>query len=154
MTRFYQNLLGRRAGLLQPLPKAVALDEAKRWLRELTADEAGTELAALDRGTVRPLAKADGPAPRAAASSPQPSGVRPYAHPYYWAAFILIGDPIERDPRPDRAPRLWHHCRLASSRAWIDCSGPEERLVPGVEWLAELGKPLTEEPNDETRRAR
>jgi tetratricopeptide (TPR) repeat protein len=94
MTRFYQNLLGKRSGLSQPLPKAEALDEAKHWLRNLTADQAGTELAALERGTVRPLVEdADGPAPRAAASSPQPAGVRPYAHPYYWASFILIGDP-------------------------------------------------------------
>jgi tetratricopeptide (TPR) repeat protein len=94
MTRFYQNLLGKRPGLSQPLPKAAALDEAKRWLRNLTVDEAGTELTALDRGTVRPLVdEVDGPAPRAASSSPQPAGVRPYAHPYYWASFILIGDP-------------------------------------------------------------
>jgi hypothetical protein len=94
MTRFYQNLLGKRSGLSQPLPKAEALDEAKRWLRELTVDETGTELAALDRGTVRPLVdEAEGPAPRAASSSPQPAGARPYAHPYYWASFILIGDP-------------------------------------------------------------
>src|SRR5262249_40356029 len=93
MTRFYQNLLGRRPGLSQPLPKAAALDEAKRWLRELTVDEAGTELATLERGTVRPLVKeVDGPPPRAAAA-PKPAGVRPYAHPYYWASFILIGDP-------------------------------------------------------------
>src|SRR5262249_38968343 len=93
MTRFYQNLLGRRAGLSQPLPKAEALDEAKRWLRELTMEEVGPELAALDRGTVRPLAQADGPTPRAASSASKPAGVRPYAHPYYWASFILIGDP-------------------------------------------------------------
>jgi CHAT domain-containing protein len=94
MTRIYQNLLGRRPGLSTPLPKAAALDEAKRWLRELTVDEVGTELAALDRGTVRPrVEEVDGPAPRAAASAPKPAGVRPYAHPYYWAAFILIGDP-------------------------------------------------------------
>ena len=93
MTRFYQNLLGRRGWLTAAMPKAEALDEAKHWLRELTTDEVGTELAALDRGTVRPLARVDGPAPRAASSAPQPSGVRPYAHPYYWAAFILIGDP-------------------------------------------------------------
>src|SRR5262249_36374757 len=52
MTRFYQDLLGRRAGLTGPLPKAEALDEAKRWLRELTGDEVGGELAALDRGPV------------------------------------------------------------------------------------------------------
>jgi CHAT domain-containing protein len=93
MTRFYQNLLGQRPGLSRPLPKAVALDEAKRWLRELTVDEVGGELAALDRGPVRPLAKADGPASSTASSALQPAGVRPYAHPYYWAAFLLIGDP-------------------------------------------------------------
>jgi len=90
MTRFYQNLLGKRPGLSQPLPKAAALDEAKHWLRNLNAEEVGTELAALDRGTVRPLALVDGPAPRAAS---KPAGVRPYGHPYYWASFILIGDP-------------------------------------------------------------
>ena len=93
MTRFYQNLLGKRPGLSRPLPEAAALDEAKRWLRELTVDEVGSELAALDRGPVRPLAKADGPASHTASSAPQPAGVRPYAHPYYWASFILIGDP-------------------------------------------------------------
>ena len=94
MTRFYQNLLGKRPGLSQPLPKADALDEAKRWLRELTVDEAGTELAALERGTVRPLVdEAEGPPPRAGSSTPQLAGLRPYAHPYYWAAFILVGDP-------------------------------------------------------------
>jgi CHAT domain-containing protein len=93
MTRFYQNLLGRRTGLSQPLPKADALDEAKHWLRTLTVDEAGTELAALERGPVRPLVvESGGPALRAASSAPQPTGVRPYAHPYYWSAFILIGD--------------------------------------------------------------
>jgi CHAT domain-containing protein len=93
MTRFDQNLLGKRPGLSQPMPKAAALDEAKHWLRNLKADEVGRELAALDRGTVRPLAKADGPASKAAPSTPKPAGARPYAHPYYWAAFILIGDP-------------------------------------------------------------
>jgi CHAT domain-containing protein len=93
MTRFYQNLLGRRAGLTGPLPKAAALDEARRWLRGLTADEVGGALAALDRGPERPLAKVDGPAPRDRSSAPGPTGVRPYAHPYYWASFLLIGDP-------------------------------------------------------------
>jgi CHAT domain-containing protein len=94
MARFYQNLLGKRPGLGKPMPKAEALDEAKRWLRDLTADEAGSERAALDRGTVRPLVdQADSPAPRAGSSTAQPAGVRPYAHPYHWASFILIGDP-------------------------------------------------------------
>ncbi|HZW34604.1 MAG TPA: CHAT domain-containing protein, partial [Isosphaeraceae bacterium] len=93
MTRFYQNLLGQRPGLSGPLPKAAALDEARRWLRELTVDEVGSELAALDRGTKRLLAKAAGPASHPASAAPQPAVVRPYAHAYYWAAFILIGDP-------------------------------------------------------------
>jgi CHAT domain-containing protein len=26
-------------------------------------------------------------------STPKATGVRPYAHPFYWASFILIGDP-------------------------------------------------------------
>jgi CHAT domain-containing protein len=51
-------------------------------------DEVGTELAALDRGPVRPLAKGSGTTPRSSAVG----GLRPYAHPYYWASFILIGD--------------------------------------------------------------
>ena len=94
MTRFYQNLLGRRPGLSQPLPKAAALDEAKHWLRNLTAGEVGSELATLERGTVRPLVdETEGPAPRDTSSTPKAAGVRPYAHPYYWASFILIGDP-------------------------------------------------------------
>jgi CHAT domain-containing protein len=93
MARFYQDLLGQRPGLGTPLSKAAALDEAKRWLRRLTAEELGTELAALERGPVRPLAAADGPAPRTASSPARLTGVRPYAHPYYWASFILIGDP-------------------------------------------------------------
>ena len=57
------------------------------------AEEVGGELAALERGPVRPLAKVDDPAPRDPSSPPGPTGVRPYAHPYYWASFILIGDP-------------------------------------------------------------
>jgi CHAT domain-containing protein len=85
MKRFYQNLLGRRAGLDHPLPKAEALADAKHWLRGLNVDEAtrlGAGLPAAKR-----LAKVSGP-PRPAAGS-----IRPYEHPYYWAAFILIGDP-------------------------------------------------------------
>jgi CHAT domain-containing protein/Tfp pilus assembly protein PilF len=93
MTRFYQNLLGRRAGLSQPLQKAEALDEAKHWLRNLRADQIGGELAALERGTVRPLAPGGGQAPHDTSPTPRPAGVPPYAHPYYWASFVLVGDP-------------------------------------------------------------
>ncbi len=93
MARFYQNLLGRRPGLSKPLPKAEALREAKAWLRNLTADEVGSELAALDRGAPRKLAKDSGGAAQGASPSAETGGVRPYAHPYYWAAFVLVGDP-------------------------------------------------------------
>jgi Tfp pilus assembly protein PilF len=81
MTRFYQNVLGKRAGLDKPMPKAEALREAKEWLRGLSSAEVDKGLADLPRG--EPIEK---PPARTA-------GVRPYGHPYYWAGFILIGDP-------------------------------------------------------------
>jgi tetratricopeptide (TPR) repeat protein len=93
MVRFYQNLLGRRSGLSGPLPKAEALREAKVWLRNLTADEVGSELAAQDRGEPRKLAKDSGGAAQGASPSANSGEVRPYAHPYYWAAFVLVGNP-------------------------------------------------------------
>jgi tetratricopeptide (TPR) repeat protein len=84
MERFYQNLLGKRAGLTKPLPKAEALHEAKQWLRCLPADEAEKLGAALPGG--KRVGKTAVP-PDAALKAG-----RPYEHPYYWAAFILIGD--------------------------------------------------------------
>jgi CHAT domain-containing protein/tetratricopeptide (TPR) repeat protein len=80
MTRFYQNLLGERHGLPNPLPKAKALDEAKEWLRGLSIAEAGTDLGRIERGVPR-------------SKQGEPVSGRPFEHPYYWAAFILIGDP-------------------------------------------------------------
>jgi CHAT domain-containing protein/Flp pilus assembly protein TadD len=80
MTRFYQNLLGRRPGLTQPMPKAAALAEAKRWLRGLTSED----VARLDREL---------PGTRGSATAAPPTETHPYAHPNYWASFILVGDP-------------------------------------------------------------
>ena len=40
MERFYENLLGQREGLKQPLGKAPALAEARDWLRRLPREEA------------------------------------------------------------------------------------------------------------------
>jgi tetratricopeptide (TPR) repeat protein len=80
MVRFYQNLLGKREGLKKPMEKAEALREAKAWLRGLSAKEVKVAVASLPRGKVVPR-------------KPAPKGGRPYAHPYYWAGFILIGDP-------------------------------------------------------------
>ncbi len=93
MTRFYQNLLGKRPALSKPMPKAEALQEAKQWLRSLTVDQIDGELAALQRGEVRPLAKDSGATSGTAPSSPKLTGNRPYDHPYFWAAFVLVGDP-------------------------------------------------------------
>jgi CHAT domain-containing protein len=81
MVRFYQNLLGKRNGLKNALGKAEALREAKEWLRNLSAKEAKVAVASLPRGKVVPR-------------KPAGKGSKPFAHPYYWAGFILIGDPL------------------------------------------------------------
>ncbi len=94
MRRFYQNLLGKRDGLDKPLPKAEALREAKDWLRDLRRSELEELAGKLAEGVVRakeePLAQNP---PRKAARPALPAGDRPFAHPRYWAPFILIGDP-------------------------------------------------------------
>jgi tetratricopeptide (TPR) repeat protein len=92
MTRFYQNLLGRRPGLSKEMAKAEALQEAKEWLRTLTVNQVEGELAALERGDVRPLARIKGAPARKEAPPPKFSLIKPYHHPYYWAAFVLVGD--------------------------------------------------------------
>jgi tetratricopeptide (TPR) repeat protein len=92
MARFYQNLLGKRDGLKAPLPKAEALHEAKRWLRTLPRAEVEALAGQLARGSVR----ADDEEPGKPATPRQttlPAGDTPFAHPRFWAAFILIGDP-------------------------------------------------------------
>jgi len=53
MDRFYQNMVGKRDGLTKPMGKAAALDEAKRWLRELSGEEALRLMAALTNGAGR-----------------------------------------------------------------------------------------------------
>jgi len=89
MARFYANLLGRRPGLKKPMPKSEALHEAKTWLRSLKEDQVSPTLEELQRGGPRPLVTASSP-PR---SRTEEKGHRPYSHPNYWAAFILVGDP-------------------------------------------------------------
>ena len=85
MTRFYENILGTRPGLQGPLPKAVALHEAKIWLRRLTADQVTRLTSSQDSGGTAAVAKTDAAAAHA--------NDRPFEHPAYWAAFILIGTP-------------------------------------------------------------
>jgi tetratricopeptide (TPR) repeat protein len=91
MVRFYENLLGKRRGT-KPLGRAVALKEAKDWLRRLPREEAEKLVASLASGRLRGSLVA---VPPVAGDKPPvlPAGDRPYEHPYYWAAFILVGDP-------------------------------------------------------------
>jgi CHAT domain-containing protein len=82
MLRFYENLLGVRPGLPQPMSKADALREAKAWLSQLSARAAAKFLLGLE-----PDASPTSAAPAL------PPGERPFEHPSFWSAFILIGDP-------------------------------------------------------------
>jgi CHAT domain-containing protein len=95
MQRFYANLLGVRPGLSRPLPKAEALGEAKAWLRGLSRADAASLAAHLSGGEARgkdaPMRKEVSPA--SSEQGPDPGDDRPYSHPYYWAAFVLVGDP-------------------------------------------------------------
>jgi CHAT domain-containing protein len=115
MVRFYQNLLGKRAGLLAPLSKVEALAEARRWLRDLSAKEVKAIIERVPRGKAArawPEFREGGGRPAggltqrrsrltlpnlllAPAEKPVPlrKEAKPFAHPYYWAAFVLIGDP-------------------------------------------------------------
>jgi CHAT domain-containing protein len=96
MQRFYQNLLGQRDGLTAPLPKAKALEEAKQWLRNLTATEATALTAQLTGGVARSTRtekKFKLPQPSTPAEVAAADDYKPYARPHYWSAFILIGEP-------------------------------------------------------------
>src|SRR5262249_5854598 len=96
MTRFCQNLLGKREGVKAPMAKAAALAEAKKWLRNLSSEEALKLTAAAINGVTRGTRGKDeelnlvvpGVDPKQPAA-----GVKPFAHPRFWAAFVLIGEP-------------------------------------------------------------
>jgi CHAT domain-containing protein len=91
MDRFYRNLLGQREDGSPRMGKAAALREAKQWLRTLPASEALGRLGRLTQGITR----GDRPAREVMTALPKPpEGVKdyaPYAHPRYWAAFVLFG---------------------------------------------------------------
>jgi CHAT domain-containing protein len=93
MERFYANLLGHRPGFSGAMPQAEALAEAKAWLRGLDAPEAA-RLAAAWAGSERGT-KTTRPQPARPVRPPTsaPAAGYPYDHPYYWAAFVLVGDP-------------------------------------------------------------
>jgi tetratricopeptide (TPR) repeat protein len=94
MQRFYANLLGARPGISGPMPKAEALTEAKSWLRGLRGEEVATLAAKLAGGEARAAGAARRkPAVRVLGAPAGAADDWPYAHPYYWAAFVLMGDP-------------------------------------------------------------
>jgi CHAT domain-containing protein/tetratricopeptide (TPR) repeat protein len=93
MLRFYQKVLGKRGDGKKPLGRAEALHEAKRWLRTLSRSEAEKALAKLTGGLARGQRGKLGRLPDRKEDAPRNSVDRPFEHPYYWAAFVLIGDP-------------------------------------------------------------
>jgi CHAT domain-containing protein len=91
MTRFYENLMGSRPNQKDPMSKAKALAEAKSWLRNLRAEEAEQVSGGLIRGLDTDTARGNKRSVPAKQSD-APAASNPYAHPYYWAPFILVGD--------------------------------------------------------------
>jgi tetratricopeptide (TPR) repeat protein len=89
MVRFYENLLGKRPELKAPLGRAEALREAQTWLRDLRRSEVEALAKALTGG---PLRGSKAPL-NVVKRKETDSDDRRYAHPYYWSAFMLIGDP-------------------------------------------------------------
>ena len=83
MQKFYKNL---KVGQT----KSTSLRNAKAWLRNLTAHEleeiskSDPHFAQLTRGVGQAVTATKG----------QQVDNKPFAHPYYWPAFVLTGDPL------------------------------------------------------------
>jgi Flp pilus assembly protein TadD len=82
MDRFYRNLLEKK------MTKAEALHESKNWLKNLSVTEATDRLGVLAEGVSR-----GGKTARDVVSALPKDTTKPFEHPKYWAAFILIGSP-------------------------------------------------------------
>jgi CHAT domain-containing protein len=94
MQRFYANLLGKRPSLTRPMSKAEALREAKVWLRTLRRKEALALATELADGVQRAKGgKARQPAELIPTSPSHGENDCPYEAPYYWATFVLAGNP-------------------------------------------------------------
>lgn len=93
MVRFYENLLGKREGLKVGMGKAAALEEARRWLRELPRAEAERLAAAYAGGELRGTVGKATPVVKGVEGVKVSVGDRPFGHEFYWAAFVVMGDP-------------------------------------------------------------
>lgn len=86
MQRFYENWTGSEGA---PMPIGDALDEAKSWLRTASRRALrvyGSELLASGASREPGSEKLEG-------TAILPETLTPYADPYYWAGFVLFGDP-------------------------------------------------------------
>jgi hypothetical protein len=92
MLRFYENLLGTRKGS-KAVGRAQALAEAKAWLRRLDRKEAQALAGALVKGSLTATRASEVELNVKADGVKLPAGERPFAHPAFWAAFTLLGDP-------------------------------------------------------------
>jgi CHAT domain-containing protein len=91
MVRFYENLLGKRKELKRGMMRAKALAEAQNWLRDLPRKRAHELAARLGGGMLRGTEK-EALVVVKGKGAKLPVGEKPFAHPYYWAAFVLVGD--------------------------------------------------------------
>lgn len=113
-------------GLGRPLGKAAALAEAKRWLSQLEVAEATRlvqELPVGSRGT------------EVSRAAPLVHG-RPFAHPYYWASFILIGEPGDLSAAVAVFPAAPEPVGPVAGRMswWCAAGGTVSLLVIGLIW--------------------
>ncbi len=102
MQRFYENLLGRydearntpgrefQAGT--PLPKVEALREAKLAIRSMTWEQVQRRSGISEEAFTRYRTSRSGFGTTTAPRGELEEGL-PFEHPYYWAAFVLLGDP-------------------------------------------------------------
>ncbi len=74
------------------LPRAEALAEAQKWLAGLKREEALALASRLAGGALRGTEGEARPVVKGKEAK-LPEGDRPFAHPYYWAAWMLVGDP-------------------------------------------------------------
>lgn len=83
MTRFYSNWM------IWSLDKNASLREAQEWLRSLTEEQVQAYLQSPSAALNACLTEKTPPQIPMVGSTK----TRPFAHPYYWGAFVIVGDP-------------------------------------------------------------